>query len=390
MHLSYRFFDADNHYYEPEDCYTRCIDPRWRKQTLQLVLQPDGSRKPMVGERPYTYLPNPFLHFGRPGQMRAFAAGAKTGSLDPESATERFPEYMEPKARLAMMDRQGLEAAVLYPSIAITTLPIFWHDADLLRESNRAFNRWLLEDWGFAHAGRLFTAPCISLWEPDDAAAELEWVLARGARVVCINPGPQNGRSPADPALDGFWARAEESGVLVALHSADVGYAQLYSAAWGDPPNPPVFEQSLWQWVCCWQPRAVADTLVSMLHYNLFERFPKLRVLSIENGGDWLPSLCWNVDRAVHWAASGPWPCGKLREKPSAYLRRNVWVSPWPDEDLGAIVRCMGAERVLFGSDFPHPEGCAEPKEFANALSDFSPREVKLIMRENLEGLLAR
>jgi predicted TIM-barrel fold metal-dependent hydrolase len=150
-----------------------------------------------------------------------------------------------------------------------------------------------------------------------------------------------------------------------------------------------VFEQSLWQWVCCWQPRAVVDTLVSMLQYNLFERFPRLKLLSIENGGDWVPSLCYNLDRAAIWAYSGPWPCGRLREQPSAYLKRHLWVSPWPDEDLAYLVRCIGAEHVLFGSDFPHPEGCREPREFADSLSGFPEADVKRIMRDNLEGLLA-
>jgi predicted TIM-barrel fold metal-dependent hydrolase len=78
-----------------------------------------------------------------------------------------------------------------------------------------------------------------------------------------------------------------------------------------------------------------------------------------------------------------------LRERPSEYLKRHVFVSPWPDEDIGAIVRCMGAERVLFGSDFPHPEGCREPRDFAGSLPELPEREVRRILRDNLESLLA-
>lgn len=215
----------------------------------------------------------------------------------------------------------------------------------------------------------MFAAPYLCLYDPEQAVAELEWALERGARIVDVDPGPQNRKSPADRSLDPFWARVEEAGACVALHSSDSGYVRTLSEFWGEQPDPPVFEQSLWQWTCCWQPRAVVDTLVSMLQYNLFGRFPRLKVLSIENGADWLPSLCFNVDRAAVWAHSGPWPGGRLRERPSDYLRRNVWVSPWPDEDIGAIVRCIGVERVLFGSDFPHPEGCREPRDFAITLA---------------------
>jgi predicted TIM-barrel fold metal-dependent hydrolase len=389
MELAYRLNDADNHYYEAEDCYTRYIEPKFRDRTLQLVQQSDGSRKPMVDHHEYTYLPNPFLHFGRPGQMLEFTEQAKEGSLDPEVATEKFPEYMNREARLALLDRQGIEKVLLFPSLHITTQPVFWHDVDLLLASTRAFNRWLLDDWGFNYQGRIFCAPCISLYDSMEALSELEWALSKGARVINIDPGPQNRKSPADLSLDPFWARVQEAGVNVALHSSDSGYVRILSKMWGENPAPPVFEQSLWQWVCCWQPRAVMDTIVSMIHHNLFGRFPRLKILSIENGGDFLPSLCYNIDRAAVWSYSGPWPGGRLQEKPSDYIRRHVWVSPWPDEDLGAIVKCMGAEHVLFGSDFPHPEGCREPRDFADSLQGFSAAQIKSIMRDNLGGLLA-
>jgi predicted TIM-barrel fold metal-dependent hydrolase len=387
--LAYPICDADNHFYEAEDCYTRHIEPEFRERTLRLVSQPDGTRRPMVDGRAYTYLPDPFLHFGKPGQMAEFTAGAKTGTLDPARVTERHAEYVDPAARLALLDRQGVDKALLFPSLAITTQPIFWHDRALLLASARAFNRWLLDDWKFDYAGRLFSAPYLCLYDPAEAVRELEWVLARGARVIHIDPGPQGGKSPADLSLDPFWARVEEAGVNVALHSSDSGYVRVLSPLWGEKPDPPVFEQSLWQWACCWQPRAVVDTLVSMLQYNLFGRFPGLRILSIENGGDWLPSLCHNLDRAAIWAQSGPWPGGRLSEKPSTCLKRHVWVSPWPDEDLAYLVRCMGTSQVLCGSDFPHPEGCAEPRDFAKGLDGFAASEVRAIMRDNLEGLLA-
>jgi predicted TIM-barrel fold metal-dependent hydrolase len=388
MELAYRLCDADNHYYEAEDCYTRHIEPEFRARTLQLVEQRDGSRKPMVDGREYTYLPNPFLHFGRPGQMKEFTELAKDGSLDPEVATERFVEYVDPRARVELLDKQGVEKALIFPSLHITTQPVFAHDVRLLNASMRAFNRWLLDDWKFDYEGRLFSAPCINLHDPAAAVAELDWVLANGARIIDIDPGPHGGKSPADLSLDAFWARVQEAGLLVALHSSDSGYVRALSGMWGENPSPPVFEQSLWQWVCCWQPRAVTDTIVSMVHYNLFGRFPGLRILSIENGGDFLPSLCYNIDRAAVWSYSGPWPGGRLKDKPSEIIRRHVWVSPWPDEDLDAIVRCMGAEHVLFGSDYPHPEGCREPREFADSLAGMPATTVRKIMRDNLEGLL--
>ena len=182
--LDYLPCDADNHYYEAEDCFTRHIEKRFRERTLRLVVQPDGTKKPMVDGREYTYLPNPFLHFGRPGQMRDMMEGVKTGSIDPENVTERFPENMDAGARLRLLDAQGLEKIFLFPSLAITTQPILWHDVELLVASMRAFNRWLDEDWGFARAGRMFSAPCIWLHDVAAAVRGLEWVIAPGAGIV--------------------------------------------------------------------------------------------------------------------------------------------------------------------------------------------------------------
>mgnify|MGYP006338972823 CR=1 FL=1 len=76
------YSDADNHFYEAEDCYTRHIEAKFRDRTLQLVTQKDGTRKPMVDGREYTYLPNPFLHFGRPGTGMQLVAGM-TFTIEP-------------------------------------------------------------------------------------------------------------------------------------------------------------------------------------------------------------------------------------------------------------------------------------------------------------------
>jgi predicted TIM-barrel fold metal-dependent hydrolase len=94
------------------------------------------------------------------------------------------------------------------------------------------------------------------------------------------------------------------------------------------------------------------------------------------------------MDKMVGMARGGPWPGGRLTDKPSAIFREHVYVSPFHEEDIRGLAETIGSERVLFGSDWPHPEGLAEPRDFADGLSGMSQGDIGLIMRTNLQSLL--
>src|SRR5258705_187430 len=85
-------------------------------------------------------------------------------------------------------------------------------------EPRDAFTRYIDDEWGFAYDGRCFAAPIMSLLDPAEAVKDLEWALSRGARIVGMRPGPQGGKSPADPVFDAFWSRVNEARISVAFH----------------------------------------------------------------------------------------------------------------------------------------------------------------------------
>ena len=99
----------------------------------------------------------------------------------------------------------------------------------------RAFNRWLVEDWGTEYQNRIFAAPYISLADVDEAVAELEWALDQGARTVVMRaaaPTTDGGpRSPSDEMFDPFWARVNEAGITVVVHAGDAGLSSNGYAA---------------------------------------------------------------------------------------------------------------------------------------------------------------
>jgi predicted TIM-barrel fold metal-dependent hydrolase len=266
----------------------------------------------------------------------------------------------------------------------------YWmrRDVELLYANFDAFNRWLDETWGFAHAGRIFAAPVISLVDRERAVAQLDTVLARGARVIALLPGPAGRRSPADPHFDAFWARANEAKLLVAYHIGDSGYMDRYSVDWGEEANPPTFRRSSFQWVSFFGDRPIIDTLAALVLHNLFGRFPDVRVASVENGSIWLDYLMKVLDKMKNMGRGGPWPGGYFRGRPSDVLRQHLWISPYHEEDIGALMDRLGPGQVLLGSDYPHAEGLAEPVEFAAPLAGRPPAEIRGVMRDNLRKLL--
>ena len=384
----FRPFDADNHYYETIDAFTRHLDRRFRRRGVQVVKAND---RPMIliGEKVNRFIPNPtFDPVLVPGALDPYFRGEIPEGVDPESLRVVEPihaEYRDRDARADRVDAQGLGLVLLFPTLGCGVEEALTGDVPATMASLTAFNRWLEDDWGYHYRDRLFAAPMLSLADPQAAQDELDRVLGLGARVVCVRPAPVPGadgrpRSLGDPAHDPFWARLAEAGVPVAFHLSDSGY-NLLAAAWGGPARYDPFHLDPMTKLVI-SDRAIHDTIGSLIVDGVFERFPGLRVMSIENGAAWVPLL---VKRLKKLANQQP---GHFASDPGDVLREHVWVSPYFEEDVAEVAGWIGAERVLFGSDWPHGEGLAEPTDFAGQLGGFGEADVRRIMRDNLAECL--
>ncbi len=388
--LDYAVVDADNHYYEPEDCFTRYMEPRHRDKAIRAVLGDDGRQRIVIGDKPFTFLEHrSFKHTPKPGSLREMLRHMNDPDFRESDVIEAMqPAYVQRDARLALMDKQGLETAILFPTLAVCVEHFMRDDPVQMYANLDAFNRWLDEEWGFAHEGRIFAPPLISLLDQDRAIEQLDWVLARGARAIGLRPGPFFGRSPADPYFDPFWSRVDEAGLAVAFHISESGYNEMMSVHWGEDANPSAHRQSAFQWTNFYGDRPIMDTMSSLVFWNLFGRFPNLNVLSVENGSLWVPYLLQVMDKMKGMGRNGPWPGGYVKGRPSEVLKGRLFVSPYHEEDVVALANLMGPAQVLFGSDYPHPEGLAEPKDFEAILEGLDEKAVGDIMGGNLQRLL--
>jgi predicted TIM-barrel fold metal-dependent hydrolase len=275
----------------------------------------------------------------------------------------------------------------LFPTLGCGVEQGLVHDIPATMASLTAFNRWLEDDWGYSYRDRIIAAPMISLADPVAAVGEIERVLDRGARIVHVRPAPvpsggPKGRSLGDQRHDPVWACLAAAGVPVAFHLGDSGYNALLAAPWGGADDFAPFREPDVLGQVLIGDRAIHDTMASLIVHGVFTRHPRLRVASIENGSDWVYPLVKGLRKQANRT---PW---LFADDPLDTIREHIWVTPYYEDDLRLLADTVGVERVLFGSDWPHGEGLAEPMSFVDELSAFSPDEVRRIMRTNSAALV--
>jgi predicted TIM-barrel fold metal-dependent hydrolase len=388
--MEYRLIDADGHYYEPDDCFSRHIEPELKDATVRVERGNDGLGRVYIGGKRTFMSVMPGDYASAPGaKLGLFSGKQEDGFAHKEVINAKdYPAFTHKDARLAFMDEQGLEATLMLPTLGVAVEEDMANDVKLTYASLRAFNRWLKEDWGFGADGRLFGVPMLSLLDLDQAMTELHRVLAAGARLVHLRPGPVGGRSPAHPMFDPFWATLAEAGVGVVFHVSNSGYNVAFGALWSENPANPSHHQSPLQWALCNTERPIVDTLTVLTLHNLFGRHPAIRILSIENGSSWVKPLFKAVDKAAALGRQGPMLGGELPPKPSKVLAEHLWVSPFPEDDIVGLIELLGPDHVLFGSDYPHPEGLRLPRDFIPLLEGCDEKTRRKVLRSNTAGLI--
>jgi predicted TIM-barrel fold metal-dependent hydrolase len=161
------------------------------------------------------------------------------------------------------------------------------------------------------------------------------------------------------------------------------GDSREISGRWSEDPEAQFWGQSAWQWTNMYCDRAIMDTLSALVLHNLFGRYPNLRVISVEHGAEWFPYLVQRMDKMRGTGRNGRWVGGPLKERPSEICKRHVFVTAFPEDDVEHIVSLVGSEPICPGSDFPHAEECADPREFQQQIDMLSSADRRKILRDN-------
>ena len=391
-----RPIDADNHYYEPLDAFTRHLDKKFRDRGVQPVQ--DGKRvKLLIGGKVNRFVPNPTFDpiivpgLPRPAVPRPDPRGRRPAHADAGRAAAA-PSTGTATRALQVMDEQGLDAALLFPTLglrrrggaAATTSPPPW-------PACRAFNRWLEEDWGFDYEGRLIAAPMLSLADPDAAVAEVD-SLHRAGRPHRARPPGAGARRPTAPAARSAtscttrcgrgWPRRRSRWRSTSATAATTAFA----AAWGGRARRSGFGNS-----DAARPRCSCRTGPSTTpsprssSHGVFNRHPTLRVASIENGSDWMRAAGQAPAQAGQPDAVGL-RRGPARHAPPARVGHAV---PRGGPPRAGRAHRRRAHPVRLGLA-PRRGRWPQPLDFVKELGGFDEADVRRIMRDNCLELLGR
>jgi predicted TIM-barrel fold metal-dependent hydrolase len=388
--LDYIPFDCDNHYYEAEDAFTRHVPREMHARGVQWA-QIGNHKHHIVGGKLAHAVKNPTWDpIAKPGAIADYLRG-NPEKMDAKSLLqEREPlpiEYMDHDARVATLEEQGLAGIWLFPTLGVLYEELLKRDVEAVKSVFRGFNRWIEEDWGCNYKGKIFASPYISLADVDFACEEFEWAVAQGARTVCMRPAAvwtahEVTRSPADPLFDPFWARVNEAGITVVIHAGDSGYTThgytrdgFHAGGVSGPMRPSIKQFNI--------ERAAYDFLITLAYEKLFERFPNVRMASVENGAEFLPDLF----RKLRQSRDRMGGTGYYKEDPGLLFKEHIWINPFWEDDVYEVESLMGADRVIFGSDWPHIEGMPQPLDYVKELSDFDAATKKRILLDNVVEL---
>jgi predicted TIM-barrel fold metal-dependent hydrolase len=330
-----RIIDADGHVMEPRGMWEARIEPAFKARAPRIVKE---ARISVDGH----LLPRP------DGGNQVSASMQASFKV---KVAEHLAEYHEAsysaEAQLRAMDSVGIEISFVYPTQGLYAASIDDLDPAFAIAICRAYNDWVVE-YAKADPRRLRpVAMLTALHDPSLAVVEATRAAGLGMRGIFIRPNPIRGRNLDDPAYEPLWAECERLGLAIGVHEGvgarlPAAGADRYPHFFGSHSASHPFEQML--------------AMLALIGGGVLERHPHLRVAFLEAGCGWLPYWLWRLDEhreKTEGVAGEP----QLSMKPSEYFRRQCWISCEPDEPyIRDVLDFIGEDRLLFASDYPHPD----------------------------------
>src|SRR3954471_24317080 len=394
--LPYETFDADNHLYETQDALTKFLPPEYEGAVKYVEV--GGRTKLALRDHITEYIPNPtFNRVAVPGSYGRDISKGGDGRPVAGAATGVKPRVMpgidaffDPEPRLELMKDMGIDRTLLWPTLASALEERVADDPDLAVAIVHALNQWMHEHWTYVYSDAIYSTPIISLAAGNGPALEeLEYIHERGAKIFLIRVAPvptwKGRKSFALPEFDPFWQRVQELDLVVGMHSGDSGYTR-YTNEWeglGDREttitaktkrsNPAFLALSS-------EKDNLVDAMASIIGHGLATRFPELRFMPVEFGSAWIRPFYRKLQRVYDQSAL------LFDENPVEVFNRSVWVHAFHEADpKGLIDLGIPADHIMFGSDFPHPEGMEDPLAYAEVVKDLPFEDQALIMGGALE-----
>lgn len=372
IYAGIKVIDVDTHFTEPADFWTSRAPARYKDRVPKVHLEGDTVVWSIDG-----------MSLG-PASAAAVVHPDRSKSRGMEwmklQAHQVHPACSEVGPRLALMDEHGIHAQIVYPNIlGFGGQRGAQLDADVRLVSTQIYNDAMAEMQ--AESGnRLLPMPLLPWWDIKLAVAEAERCLAMGMKGVNINSDPQD-QGMQDLSGDYWtplWEFCSAHDLPVNFH---IGASDTSASWWGSSPWPSVEQKGKLAIGSTMLFIGNARVLINLIVSGLLERFPRLKVVSVESGIGWMPFILEAIEYSMIESGSKTLP---LTAK--EYFRRQVYGCFWfENEDLVHTARQVGIDNVMFETDFPHPT-CVYPDPLDHVrpmMAKFTPEERKKVMSLN-------
>jgi predicted TIM-barrel fold metal-dependent hydrolase len=246
----------------------------------------------------------------------------------------------DPIARLKDMEVDGVAAEVLYPSLGLGLFCV--DDAPFQETLFRVYNDWVI-DYCRKVPDRLFGVALISVFDIDNAIAEMRRCKSQGISGVMIWQVPHPSLPFTAEHYERFWAAAQDLELPVHLHIL-TGYGESMKRQTTRGINRFRIGVN--------QTREIEDALFDMIFSGVLERYPRLKIVSVENEIGWIPFWLGQCDKAFRRHRSNE--ALPIDKPPSEYFRRQVYATFFNDHVGGRLLSWWGADNCMWSNDYPH------------------------------------
>ena len=348
---------VDDHVVEAPDMFQRWLPshlkdraPRVERVSWEMVPANRQAFRPATSGPKADFWLFEDLWQGIPRGMASVGMDSSDITRAPMSFDEMRPGCYDPKARVADLDRVGIERSLCFPNQVRFCGQVFlWmRDKDLALACVRAYNDWVVEEWCGDSGGRLLPVCLIPLWDPIAAAAEVRRNAARGVRAVAFSELPTQLGLPSIHDRDGHWEpffdACDETGTVVCSH---IGSSSTIATTSPDAP----FGVSVALSTINSQ-LALADWLMS----GLFARYKNLKLALSESQIGWMPFMFERVDRIWRQGNTMAEIPEVLKEPPSTYAAGRLFGCFFEDTFGLEVRESVGVDSITFECDYPHQD----------------------------------
>jgi predicted TIM-barrel fold metal-dependent hydrolase len=344
----YSIVDADRHVLEPLDLWTRYLPSELKGRAPRYESRPASAPSREGAARPSSKDTRPLFLTITVDNNPIYRKLPQRAQIELAAERERRRDAMaaggDPEGHLKDLDQASIDVCFLFPTITHFMMGMDELDPALAAALARAYNEWL-RDFCSRDPARLRGVGVVAPHNPPAMIDELERIAGYGFTAVTLRPNPIQGRLLSDAAYEPFWAECERLSIAVAVHEGSHACAPSAGAD--------RFE-SRFALHACSHPIEQMMALLALIEGGVLERHPGLRVAFLEAGCGWLPYWLWRLDE-IEWKNLAGEVAENVRVKPSEYFRRQCWIAMEPGEPyLPELLKYIGEDNLLFGTDFPH------------------------------------